>query len=106
MGLKERDLVLLSIGIYENPITTAEGYSSYIRLVKRFSKKYPISFDQSIKLGTYTQLVNILISEGLLVIQNSLNNQEYFVKLTDQGEEQYDLIQLTLTRYRNKHNTD
>ena len=41
--LKFRDLVLLSIGVDEQPMNTQDAYERYKRLVLRFSEKFTFS---------------------------------------------------------------
>ena len=95
--LKFRDLVLLSIGISEGPLNTHDAYTQYKRLVLRFAEKFTFSI---VKMETYTRMVNKLVSEGTLAKTYSPKIQGYFVELSDQGEGEYDLLQLSLTTYR------
>ena len=95
--LKFRDLVLLSIGISNDRLNTRDGYDNYRRLLKRFSDRYAFSI---VKEDSYLKMVNKLISEGTLVNMYSPQIQGYFVKLSNQGEGEFDLLQLSLTTYR------
>ncbi|MCE7734227.1 MAG: hypothetical protein GPJ54_05055 [Candidatus Heimdallarchaeota archaeon] len=95
--LKFRDLVLLSIGVDGQPLNTQDAYERYKRLVLRFSEKFTFS---TVKIETYTRMVSKLVTDGTLVKTYSPKIQGYFVKLSDQGEGEYDLLQLSLTTYR------
>jgi len=79
--LKFRDLVLLSIGISEQQLNTQDAYVQYKRLAQRFSDKFSFSM---VKMETYTQMVNRLVSEGTLVKMYSPKIQGYFVSLSNQ----------------------
>ncbi|MFV2015299.1 MAG: hypothetical protein ACC656_07725 [Candidatus Heimdallarchaeota archaeon] len=88
---------MLSIGISEQQLNTQDAYAQYKRLAQRFSDKFSFSI---VKMETYTQMVNRLVSEGTLVKMYSPKIQGYFVNLSSQGEGEYDLLQLSLTTYR------
>lgn len=95
--LRFRDLVLISIGTSSKPVNAYDGYKLYKLLIKKFSSKYNFSI---VPYGNYKEMINKLVAEGTLEQFISNRTYGYFIRLSGQGEGEYDLLQFSLSTYR------
>ncbi|OLS20589.1 MAG: hypothetical protein HeimC2_36720 [Candidatus Heimdallarchaeota archaeon LC_2] len=95
--LRFRDLVLISIGTSNKPINSYDGYKVYKLLIKKFSATYNFSI---VAYANYKEMIKKLVSENTLEQFRSNRTYGYFIQLTAQGEGEYDLLQLSLSTYR------
>ncbi|MHA2502269.1 MAG: hypothetical protein ACXAE3_05325 [Candidatus Kariarchaeaceae archaeon] len=101
--LNQRDIILLTLGLVNQPLTTQEAYTLTKNLVDRLSSYvlFPLPGSE-----IFQQLVQKYIRKGMIRSHYSLIRKKHVIQLTDHGEGSADYIIDSLINRETAHIID